>query len=1118
MAKQGTLSMTINRERSFLLTCAITSLISGPVFAEGESIIEEVTVTGSYIKGSAEDAASPIHVITREDIDIQSAVTIDDITKNLTINSGTTTNFNYDTENATLAGKANVNLRGLGLNSTLVLFNGKRQVVAAAESQDGSEFVDINTIPLVMLDRVEILKDGGSALYGSDAIAGVVNFILRDEYEGFQIAGDLTSSDRADAEDTTLSAIWGKSFNDDRTHLVVAGEYFDRDPYAFLDLGLVNSPERVTVTNSQLSVVIPGFIDAATGALFGRSGGFSDLNPAYVNLAVSAANGGAEFTDPLCASQGYFTGVFSDPAGAPDQHCREDQRPYRTVQVEQQRASFMVSFTHEFSEKAEFYSLLQYNDQQLTRPTSGAFGSIDSFQTILPVGDPIFGLGSRAPGVIAARNATFQGALGAGVPAQTALLIAGFAAQDAMPSPANAPVLAANGGPGTFVSMGYQLSKRGDFSLNGNSSDSDSQTDGAMAGLKGEFEALNRQMSYDVSISYSRNKTYREELTVNRTALELAQNGLGGPNCVPNGVDNYDLNADAGDLLGAAFTGSGIFGGTLSYVTSNPAPGYVLNMKRNISLALTSTNQGVGDCQFLNPFLTKETSLPNDPALLSHIYQVVPLEDRVNELITIDAVLTSELFELSGGMAQGAIGYQRRDSSNQGDTYPEVEPGLQDFLTYGANPTFLAVSDDHFYGAFTKRFSDDRKINAVFGELNLPLSDTLEVQIAVRYEDYGGNIGDATTPKIGVRWQATEDLVLRSSFGQSFRAPNTGVLFKGVGFDGSVVSDPLAKNEVKAGLLPPTIENSEVVGFIQNGAASPNVGNEEADTFNFGFIYSPSAIDGLTLNLDYYSFDFTDKVVNQPASVTLANELVNFNAAAADPTNYVNRQTLLPCVAGSGVDCVVNPSSYITPGVQRSPQGALQVVDFFNVNAGSIETSGVDIAVNYVFDASYGRWALGLDWSHIIEFVPDDIPGFESGILGTGRRDAAGTSGDGSIARSMPADKGNLSINFSRNNHSVTGIVRYISAYDNIGAEVFNGGTNPPKTLFDEKIDAFTTFDVQYNYLWDWREGDPLSITLGSVNAFDEDPPSRDDFNQGFDSTAVDPRGRRFYMRFSQSF
>lgn len=1083
------------RQAAFLLGIAGLS----PSLLAAEDKMEEVIVTGSYIKGTPEDAASPVQIISRADIDIQSAMTIDDITKNLTVNSGSTTNFNFDTENATIAGQANINLRGLGLNSTLVLIDGKRQVVAASETQDGSEFVDINTIPMVMLQRIEILKDGGSAIYGSDAIAGVVNFILRDDYEGFQIAGDLTSSDRTSATDTSFSALWGGSFNDDDTHLVIGGEYFTRDPYSFLDIGLINSTERVTGTVNELSVVIPG--------------PFSPLNPAYLNTDILALTGQNKFTDPLCESQGYSTGLFSDPANNPNQHCREDTRAYRAVQIEQERYSVMANFKHAFSDRAEFYGRVQYYDQELIRPHAGSFGSIDNLNAILPVGDPIWGLGSRATSVINAGNAAFGAALGAGADPATAgnALVGGRLG--ALPRPANAPILAANGGPNSLTTLNHQLTKRGDFSLNGDSNISTNKTSGAVAGFRGEFEAMDRAMTYDVSLTYSKTQTYREELTVNRTRLELAQNGLGGPNCVPNGVDSYDLNADAGDALGG-----GVFGGPISFLFTNPAPGYVLNLRRTISQAVTSTNQGVDGCEFLNPFLTKETTLPNSTALLNHIYQTVALEDRENELMTFNFVLTSELFEMNGGTAMTAFGFQRRDSSNRGNAYPEVAPGLQDYLTYGADPTFLYVSDDHFYGSFTKQFENDRDVNAVFAEFQLPFTDDLEMQLAIRWEDYGGAIGAKTTPKVSVRWQATESLALRTSYSQAFRAPNTGLLFKGVGFDGQAVVDLLAKQDVRAGLSPPTEANSEVANIIQAGQASPLVGNEEANTFNIGAIWTPASIDGLTLTADYYSFDFKDKVVNAPPSVTLATELVNFQAAAADPANYVDANTFTACVAGSSANCIVNPSSYATFGVQRSPQGALQVVNFFNVNAGQIKTSGIDLGVQLQFDVDYGLWMLGLNWNHIFKFEPSGIPGFENGINGLGITDGAGTTGDGGIVRSMPSDKANLTLNFSRDNHSATGIFRYISAYDNLGAKVFNSGANPPKTQFSETIESYVTLDLQYNYQWEWSDGSPLSITIGAVNALDTDPPARDDYVQGYDSTVFDPRGRRFYIRALQSF
>jgi hypothetical protein len=213
------------------------------------------------------------------------------------------------------------------------------------------------------------------------------------------------------------------------------------------------------------------------------------------------------------------------------------------------------------------------------------------------------GLAAGAPG-----SAEFTAAFGGKA---TALVgQAGFvAATGALPTPANAPILQANGGPNALSVMGHQVSKLGDFSFHPQNSESNSKTSGASIGLRGAFEAIDRVMSFDVSLSHSKNETYWEELSVNRVALELAQNGLDGPNCVPNGVDNYDVNADAQDVIGG-----GVFGGPVSFLFTNPAPRYVLNMRKNISLALTSTNQDVGDCQFLNPYLTKETSLPNDPA------------------------------------------------------------------------------------------------------------------------------------------------------------------------------------------------------------------------------------------------------------------------------------------------------------------------------------------------------------------------------------------------------------------------------------------------------------------------------------------------------------------------
>ena len=159
-----------------------------------DDAVEEVVVTGSYIKGSPTDGASPVEIVSRDTIDVLNASTVADITANLTVNSGSENNTDSFTQGST-QGTTNVNLRGLGLSSTLVLIDGKRQTVAANTANDGSVFVNTSAIPVIALDRVEILKEGAASVYGSDAIAGVVNYILRKDFKGAEI--DISTQETA---------------------------------------------------------------------------------------------------------------------------------------------------------------------------------------------------------------------------------------------------------------------------------------------------------------------------------------------------------------------------------------------------------------------------------------------------------------------------------------------------------------------------------------------------------------------------------------------------------------------------------------------------------------------------------------------------------------------------------------------------------------------------------------------------------------------------------------------------------------------------------------------------------------------------------------------------------
>ena len=189
--------------------------------------VEEVVVTGSYIKSSPTDGASPVEIIGRDEIDNLNATTIADITANIAVNSGSENNTDSFTAGSS-QGSSSINLRGLGLSSTLVLIDGKRQTLNSASSNDGSVFVNTSAIPVIALDRVEVLKEGAASVYGSDAVAGVVNYILRKDFTGLEVEVSSQEADIGGQTDDRLGAIWG--FEGESGNFVLALSQLNRSP------------------------------------------------------------------------------------------------------------------------------------------------------------------------------------------------------------------------------------------------------------------------------------------------------------------------------------------------------------------------------------------------------------------------------------------------------------------------------------------------------------------------------------------------------------------------------------------------------------------------------------------------------------------------------------------------------------------------------------------------------------------------------------------------------------------------------------------------------------------------------------------------------------------------
>jgi len=172
--------------------------VLGSATAQQPQQLERVTVTGSNIKRTDTETASPVQVITRGDIERTGKQSIQEVLRSVTADGQGSLPSSFTAGFA--SGSSAVSLRGLGVNSTLVLINGRRMTTYGLADDGSRTFVDLNTIPLELVDRVEILKDGASAVYGADAVGGVVNVILRKNYTGGSLGGTYGQTQHSDGQ------------------------------------------------------------------------------------------------------------------------------------------------------------------------------------------------------------------------------------------------------------------------------------------------------------------------------------------------------------------------------------------------------------------------------------------------------------------------------------------------------------------------------------------------------------------------------------------------------------------------------------------------------------------------------------------------------------------------------------------------------------------------------------------------------------------------------------------------------------------------------------------------------------------------------------------------------
>jgi iron complex outermembrane recepter protein len=959
--------------------------------------IEEVVVTGSYIRGTPEDAALPVDVLTRQDLEDLGNPSIIEMVRNLGITSGNLGETNqFQTGGQGNEGVSTINLRGLGGARTLVLLNGRRHV--ATETQG----VDIGALPVSAVGRIEILKDGAAALYGSDAIAGVVNMITRSGFEGVEVRGSNQFIEDSDG-DQDVSVLYG--WANDTMNWMVAGEYQRRGELMIKDRDWALLPRSEN-----------------------PNGGWSGIsNPAR----FIAQNFLSSAPDPRCDDLGTESFV-ADAAG--NISCSFQFTFFDNLIEEQDTYKLYSEYNWTISDAAELHVEALYSKMDMSEwKTSPSYPPQSLF-------GPDRLVAASHPGLQLLRQQYPSIPLGTGGVYGVSRML-GAAGLEGDPQE------------GTRETETYRLA----------------------ASLKGAL--FNEALNYDFGLSWSSRERSLSGYDMYVERMAFAIDGLGGPNC--------DRNA-----------------GT----------------------------PGVGDCLYYNPFSNaiQKSAVngfvnPDFPAggtfngfridnpreLLDWLVGEQESTTK-NDLLVWDLVLSGETpWALDGGNIGWAAGFQARNEKFDFDpndlTDLTVSPcafndprsvslgniSQANFDRCLNNPTIGTGPLAFLAGANPNNTS--RNVYGIFGELAVPISDTIDMQLAIRYEDYGGNVGNTIDPKVAVRWQANDWLAVRGSASSTFRGPPQSFL----NARGTSLQFVTPANAFKA------------VDTFGN----PNLGPEEATAINLGVIVDYGNFYG---SVDFWQFDFSDPFqVESPGQLVTAYQIYGIAPATlTDGSPLPVRPPTQPqLVAGQPMsceeyrnplfgsptpECIVAASHIIFPqgstvngGAAFNTVASLERIEANYLNGGDQKTNGVDVFAEYQFDdVMSGVLSLGVEGTYTFEFDVDDFTEINGLVLAPGGDFMGYLNTAFAPLTPKPELKGRLFAKYNLNGHNITAVMNYVDEYKDARGEVNQSavGTpvNPSILTKLTDIDSMVTYDLH----WNWTlMNDSLVLSLSGMNLTDEDPP-----------------------------
>lgn len=1002
------------------------ALVTQPVLAqEATETVDEnvetegsIVVTGSRIVRPNLEAASPIAVVSGEEVVEQADITVEQYLNTLPqVNAAGTTTSN----NPPNGGRANIDLRGLGANRNIILVDGRRPMVSASD-----QTVDVNTIPQALIERIDVITGGAGAAYGADAVAGVVNFIMKDDFEGIDLRATYANTiPETDSREYQLSGVIGGNFADNRGNIALALDYSKRE-----ELGKRQRPFAIQATSTTPTPPTGRYVDgnnsptqAAINAVFAQYGSLAKDIPVAGSglIAFNSDNtlfGAGTFNNPRDVTN-FRYGPLSD--AAPNLNYFPDFYSYNfdivnVLVLPLERKSAFAKGNYEVSPAIDVF--VQGGYTEYTSATGSAPTPLG-----VAIENPCGNVTTRAKSALVNCNSETTGAR-ATVTGLVVPITNPFIPNDLRTLLAsrtgNDPALAGSGATEPFR-LAYRFLPTGL-----RRSEFDTQVKQVLGGVRGDITS-----SWRYELSYS----------LGETQIDTTQTG---------GVNVQQVQA----------------------LLESPTGG---------------TNLCAGG---FNPFGIQ----PLSEACVAFVDELARTNTKFTQKI-LQGFVAGEVGELPGGPASIVLGAEQRKF-----TYV-YDPGSLNGPIGGPN---TGTPDNG-----RNRFTD------IFGEVLLPIMDTLDVNLTARHSraKFFDNLALTRNPPTDpdgsssdwsygatVTFEPMDALRLRAAYQRAVRAPNFNELFVGGSsfpqyFDPcSVTSNyrttggTAATNQCIATGLSTTAAGAYVQTpgsqVFTTIAGNTNLSPEKADTFTAGAVFNAG---GLIASIDYYNIRIKDTI-----------KAPNPNAFIAACYGYHQVTASAPyCAAITGNRTPDISQLLIPTTLGGNANGA-----FLNVNSGQVTTSGIDVQLGYNLPTPFvgGDAVLKLNAlaNYLISYKVEELPGLDFEYADTVAFFGAG------LGQTFPRWKGVLNAEWDFGAVSFDTRVRYIDAMKNRAEVIFPGETSFTGTPSVVYVDAAVQAEFEEH----------LTLRLGMTNLFDKQPPVyAPNVQSGTDPSVFDVIGRRAYIQ-----